>query len=65
MNNITVFGSPDEMVRTVTEKGKIVDSGYGKVNYRAWCELERNRMNANRDNVTITTRADGFIALAR
>ena len=65
VNNITVWDNPKEMVRCQRENGKFCDSGYGKVNYSSWCELERDRMNANRDNVQIVTRADGCIALAR
>jgi len=54
-NMVTEWGFPDE----------IIDSGYGKITYREWCEKERDRINKRGDGVNIVTRGDGFIALSR
>ena len=43
----------------------MLDSAYGRVTYRTWCERERDRMNQRGDKVKIVKRADGCIALAR
>jgi len=52
---ITHWSSPDE----------IIDSGYGKITYREWCQKERDRINQHGDGAKIVTRRDGFIALSR
>ena len=52
---VSEWSSPDE----------IIDSGYGRITYRVWCEKERDRINRHGDCVKIATRKDGFIALSR
>ena len=44
---------------------EIIDSGYGNITYREWCEKERDRINVRGDGVKIVERGDGFIALSR
>jgi len=54
--------------KTVTQwssPAEIIDSGYGKITYREWCEKERDRINKRGDGVRIVKRKDGFIALSR
>jgi len=48
-----------------TNPTDIIDSGYGKITYREWCDKERDRINKRGDGVKIVERADGFIALSR
>jgi len=52
---LTHYSSPSETI----------DSGYGLISYRKWCEKERDRINAHGDGVHIVTRKDGHIALTR
>lgn len=54
--------------KTLTEwssPNEIINSQYGKVTYREWCQKERDRINVRGDGVMIVERADGFIALSR
>jgi hypothetical protein len=44
---------------------EIIDSGYGEITYREWCQRERDRLNKRGDDVKIVVRADGLIALSR
>jgi len=43
----------------------IINSGYGRITNREWCEREMARINRRGDNVSIVTNADGMIALTR
>jgi len=53
---LTEWSSPDEMI----------DSEYGKITYRSWCENEKNRINGHGDSVAIVTReTDNYITLSR
>jgi hypothetical protein len=52
---VTVFDDPKT----------IVESQYGKITYREWCERERDRINKRGDGVQIVERKDGCIALLR
>lgn len=44
---------------------EIIDSGYGEITYREWCEKERDRINGHNDNVKIVKHGDVLIALSR
>jgi hypothetical protein len=52
INNITRWGNPDSML----------DSEYGRVTYRQWCNREVERFRAAGREVAIVTN-DGMIAL--
>ena len=43
---------------------EIIDSGYGKIAYRVWCEKERDRINKCGDTVKIVEQF-GHICLSR
>jgi hypothetical protein len=44
----------------------MIDSQWGTIKYREWCERERDRINAkDGGKVKIVTRAGGMIALSR
>jgi len=54
--------------KTITEWSsptEIINSGYGNITYREWCERERDRINKRGDTVRIVERKNGYIALSR
>jgi len=54
-----------KMMTQWSSPNEIIDSGYGRITYREWCEKERDRINQRGESVKIMTRGDGFIALSR
>jgi hypothetical protein len=56
INTLTHWGRPGEML----------DSGYGNVSYRDWCDKELARMHKHGDNtVRLLIHPNGSIALSR
>ncbi len=55
-------------IRCITEPSpatEMINSGYGKISYQKWCELEMKRMNKKSDSVSLHVFDDGKIALQR
>ena len=55
-------------VKCVTEwddPEEIIQSEYGNITYRLWCEIERDRLNKRGDTVRIITNSKGQICLTR
>ena len=53
--SLTHWGRPHELLQ----------SQYGEVTYREWCEKERDRINKRGDGVRVVENAAGLIALSR
>ncbi len=61
---------PSDKSRTITERESpsgMVDSGYGRITYRVWCEKEMQRMNGKSNNLEVHIHefSNGDIALVR
>lgn len=55
-----------ERVSQWADPDEVIDSGYGRVTFREWCELELARMRKHGDRVKLVVRkSDGFIAISR
>lgn len=48
-----------------TRPEEIIETAYGRMTYREWCERERERLTGRGDHVEIVTNEDGLIALVR
>jgi hypothetical protein len=55
----------DKRLTEWSQPSEILNSQYGKVTYREWCDKECARINERGDGVKIVTREDGCIALSR
>ena len=62
----TTLQAPDSMT-VWSDPEEIMISGYGRISYREWCELEMARHNRDKaGSVRMDTReSDGWIALSR
>ena len=54
-NRITLWVVPEDYI----------ESSYGKITYREWCERERKRISAQGSTACVVAREDGMIALFR
>lgn len=55
----------DRRITLWTQADDIIETSYGRMTYREWCERERNRFEAQGEIVEVVTREDGTVALFR
>ncbi len=63
-NRLTVWGNPREIVN-VTIGNKIINSGYGAVTYKVWCDLEVKRMKKNGVCARVIANESGQICISK
>ena len=55
----------DRQITVWSKPGSIVNSAYGPITYKEWCQREQARFGGRGDKVRIIERRDGAIALTR